>query len=383
MCAGFPEPLADTRTIAILGAYGNAGQALARVLLELTPWRVRLCARDGHRLSTLAYQLSETFGSPWIQTAVFDAQSLESTRAAVQGTGACIVALPTDDISRTNITEACMKEGVHSIDIGLGRSATDPESPPPNAARVTMVREAGLIPGLPAMMVKTAADHFDQLEDVAVAETVTLDAEDVAEATVQELLASLELKGEVCQEGRWQKPVRGGARKFDFGPAFGTRTAYPANLSELRPLPAELGLQSLGYYAAGFGGFADLWLVAILAFHLNRDESRLAWAVRRFKGALARQKATAPPGFVLRLEGRGRREGRNQQLALTVSHEDPYRATALAVLACMRQLLSDDSMPEGLHRMAAVIDHQWALADLDELGLALRWQWDSHVDQST
>ena len=177
----------------------------------------------------------------------------------------------------------------------------------------------------------------------------------------------------VWRDGAWRKPAWSHGRRIDFGPGFGPRACHPLWSDELEGLPEHLGLESAGFYAAGFNWLAD-WVVTPLALGLGsirrglgaRPLARmLVFSVRRF--------ARPPFAIVLAAEARGGSDGgpRSARVVVRSDDDDGYRLTAAPAVACAKQLL-DGSIPRpGVHMMGHLVDPARLLEDLARMGLGV------------
>lgn len=363
--------------IVVLGAGGNTGRHLARLLIARTRAHVVLTARVPERLRELFGELEALGAADRIELARADATDTPSLREAFAGATVVVNAASTAPYTAA-LARACLDAGADWIDIVLAASrlaALRAMERDITAARRRFVTDGGFHPGLPALLVRAVAPEFDTLERAVVQSVIALDWRTLAFApsTVEEFLeeiARTDLR--YFKDGRWLTAA--GLRpsdfpRMEFGPPFGRRYGAPMLLEEMRVLPERIPtLRETGFFVGGFSPLVD-WVIlpaATAAMRVAPRRSRRPAAAALLWGLRA---CSRPPfGTLLRLEASGTRAGAPHRVTLTVSHPDGYEFTALPVVACVEQLLDGTLAAPGLHLQAWAADPVRTLDALRAMG---------------
>jgi len=353
--------------ILILGGYGRAGRAVAESLLVDTTAEVMLAGRDGARAKAEAARLASTRGEGRVSALRADARRPAEWKAAAAEADLIIVCAPLRERVGA-VAEAALAAGADLIDLDYAPAAWEALRGHRQAAerkKLCFVGQAGLIPGVPALLTRHAAERLGPGAKVACAELTRLAGFSAASAT--DLLRDLRLTARVFRNGAWRKPLMGGARRFDFGPDFGREKCYPLELTEMASLPGLLKLEELGQYAAGFGSvLGSAILTTWLFLRLNRTRGGARFGGRLLAAAL---RSAKPPFYtMLKLEAEGRK---GEVIQWYAGHEDGYKATAYAVAAALRQLADGSARRPGVHLMGHLLVPGRFFEDAVALGLDL------------
>lgn len=356
-------------TIVLLGGYGNTGKLLARLLLAHTSCWLVLAGRRPERAAALVEVLNGETGELRVRAARADAADGDSLRHVLAEASWLIVASSTAQYTET-VARAALAAGCNYFDlqysqekIALLQGMADEIA----AAGLTFITDGGFHPGLPAALIRYAAQEMAGIEEALVGSVIRIDwqAANVDRGTIAELLEEFAgFRPLVYEQGAWRKQSWWRTVRLDFDDGFGEQGCMPMFLEELRALPQEIPtLQSAGFFVGGFNWFVD-WLVsplAVVGMRLRSKRVRHAltrlmdWGLKRFSGP--------PYGTVLQLEARGPGA---QALRLSVYHEDGYALTAIPVVAALLQLL-EHSEP-GLHWQAHAVNAARLLDDMVRLG---------------
>lgn len=369
----------DTPTIGILGGYGSTGKHIVRLLLEYTDAHLVIAGRHILRAREFARECNERAGEERVCATYAHAADPGSVMHAFDGAQLLIVASPTGRFTEETAT-AALETGCDWLDIqyytpklavlkGLAQRIEE--------AGRCFVTDAGLHPGLPALLVRYAATCFDVLEAANVFAVFNRQGGFPRTPSLYEF--TRELMRSRCgayREGQWRFFSGlgvGEGQQTDFGFGFGTRLCTPMTLEEMRALPDMLPtLRETGFYVAGFNWFVD-WVVMPLLWLSGRVAPRLwvkpmaqllYWGTRLY--------ANPPYGAVVKLQACGWQEGRRQVLSLQLYHTDPYRFTAIAAVAGVLQYLRGHGRKTGLWFAGQVYDPQEALRNIQRMGLTVR-----------
>ncbi|MDP9333763.1 MAG: saccharopine dehydrogenase NADP-binding domain-containing protein [Actinomycetota bacterium] len=362
--------------VLIVGGSGLAGGYIASALLDSPEASVVLGARDARRLERAAAELASKYGTDRIATVVVDASDPDSLKRAAVGAQLVVLAAQAKQHGAA-IGRAALDAGADVIDITLSTGEHHPMGPlraEAAAAGHCLVTDAGLVPGLPSLLVRLAAGRLDRL-DTAFVGITSSNKDGWPDNTVAELVADLAHPPTfVWRDGAWRRSRLLGMadrRKFDFGPGWGKRTCGPVLVEEMRELPGLFpSLQQAGTFIANNAFVDSVALpVAMILTRLaprrgQRPATRLVgWGMRRF--------ARAPFGGVLKVEASGERSGAPKDISVTVSHPNEYQATGLVLAAFVAQWVDGPATPArtpGLHPMGTIVEPERFMQDLAASG---------------
>ena len=373
------------KSILILGGYGNAGLAIARLLLEWTGARLALAGRDHSRAIEAAAELNSQFvqkdpsGKGFrVSSIQADASNEYDLKRALAGVDLLVVASSTARYAR-EVASAALAAGVDYLDIQystakvktLRSMASEIEG-----AERCFITDGGFHPGLPAALVRYAGNSIDHLERAVVGCALRVDwkAFTVGDETAEEFMSEmLDYQLLFYKDGQWRKAKMWRMKDFlrmDYGEPFGRPYAAPMLLEEMRGLPEMIpSLREIGFYVTGFNWFVDwvLFPLGMLALRLwpkaaLRPVGRLIfWGMETF--------SKPPYGITLQLEASGQDEGQPKALTVRITHEDGYFLTAAPTVACIMQYLDGTAARPGLHFMAHVMEPARILQDIEKMGV--------------
>jgi saccharopine dehydrogenase (NAD+, L-lysine-forming) len=230
----------------ILGGYGAAGLASARLLLREKPLRLVLAGRDGDRAVEAAAELDDEYGEGRVCGLRVDATDPVSLGEALRDCELVIVCIPLEGIA-AGVARAAIEARVDWIDISLGvlkQQALCDLLPEIKRSGRCFITEAGAVPGLPSAAVRLAADRFDQLHSAFVSTVMKESA--IALGSASDMLLQVATPAFVYHDGAWRQARITATRRVDFGEPFGEQSCFPMDLVELRDLPERLGVKRLG-----------------------------------------------------------------------------------------------------------------------------------------
>jgi len=357
------------KTILVFGGYGGAGSAISRAVLEYTDADLIVAGRREEEARALAEGLNAKFPGGRAAWAHADASDPATLREPFGRADLVIDAATTvpfvEETARAALEARADYMDIHypqEVVPVLAAIASEAE-----AAGVTLVTQAGFLPGLPSVLVRWAGAQFSDYRRARVSVAMRSDFD--PGGAVDEFVGTLaDLSAEVFSDGRWKRAGRVDVRKVDFGPPLGKTTTYPTTLAEMRGLPEELGVEELSICIAGLNWFVD-YVVTPLAFALGRVKRGLG------RDLLARMmvfgsKRFKEPGEAVAavLEAEGVKEGERIAVRLRASHDDVYEFTAMPVAAFLRQYLDGSIKRPGLSFMGRVVEPVRFLKDLEEMG---------------
>lgn len=366
----------DTPTIGILGGYGSVGRHMVRLLLEHTDARLVIAGRHILHARAFAKECNEQIGKERVCATYAHAAEPESVLRAFDDASLLIVASPTGRFTEATATAA----------LGMGCDWLDIQYYTPKLAALhrlaerivqaerCFITDAGLHPGLPALLVRYAATRFDVLEAANVFAVFSLQGGFPRTPSLYEFTRELmRFRCGAYRDGQWRffsGLGAGEARQADFGFGFGVRLCAPMILEEMGALPEMFPtLRETGFYIAGSNWFVDwvvmplLWLSGRVAPHLwvKPMAQLLYWGTRLY--------ANPPYGAVMKLEACGWRGERRVQMSLQLFHPDPYLFTAIAAAAGVLQYLHGHGRKVGLWFAGHLYDPQEALQRMQAMGV--------------
>ncbi len=364
--------------IVILGGYGQSGSRLARLLAGETAAALVVAGRDEERARAIAEPLAahRPPGAGPVAVARLEATDTTAVQAAFAGARLVVVASSTSEHAG-HLARAALDAGADYFDLQLStprkwqalaalRGAIE-------AAGRWFVSDGGLVPGVPALLVRRAATELDTLDGAHVGAVVRVNWKErrVSESTRRDLTRQLDgSRPLVYTNGAWVETFRT-ARRFDFDAPFGVEDCHPVHLEEFSALPALLpGLRESGFFVAGYDWVTDN-LTLPLASLAQRFAPRSAadFAAPLLASSLARF-AVPPFGALLALEATGTRGGLPAGFRIRVRHDDPHELIAACAAACLLQY-ARGRRPAGLHAQGVVAQPREFLNDLERLGAAV------------
>ena len=357
--------------IAILGAYGNAGRAVARLLRTHTSHDLLLLGRDPAKLTSLVEETRRIAGRGAVDGRPLPTASTREARAdCLRGAQLLVVTAPLS----ANVgpwAEAALDAGCDWLDVLLSVrekwAALSALAPRAQTEGRCLVTDGGVHPGVPGALVRLAAGRIPARSvRVAMRFGLIWRSLDFSDATIEEFADELtRYDPRTYHGGEWVSGWRW-ARSFDFGSPVGKATCAPMYLEELGEVQRSLpGLRDVGFWVAGFGPVVDYGAMPAAALLAKagpwaRPPSArlLAWALRRFGATRG--------GSIVLLEAEG---DHGASLRLRLECEDGYVLTAAPPVAAILQW--DEARRPGLHAQACFVDPERLVSDLPSLGVAV------------
>lgn len=357
--------------IVILGGYGQAGHALAAMLLEHFISPIVIAGRRVDKAENLARQLDAS--SQRIQVCYADASKPETLRAAFQGASLAIV---TAAASRyvTNIAQACLDTGCDYFDIletaDVLEALQNMDTEVTKANRL-FVTQGGLTPGLQSAFVYLASHKLDRCRSIRIGHALGFKTMERPEQVTDIFKFALSNKPRIFKEGGWRERPFGEDRiKMDFGPCHGIRPAILLEMAEMRGIPEQLGLEGLAFYGAVpsllFAFPVDTLLATFNGLKGSTVWNGLAGVILWSSKHLMRERCA----YSIVVEASGRHHDREQAVRIVLEHEDNYFSTAAAVIAFLNQYRAGNfSRLSGVKVMGHIIDPEKAVRDVEAFGL--------------
>jgi saccharopine dehydrogenase-like NADP-dependent oxidoreductase len=301
--------------IVLVGASGNAGREIARLL---TPGlsaddEVVLTGRNKDRLAATAAQ---SCGPATVRVEIVDVEDDASVRRLVAGAGLVIVTASVPQRIPA-LARIVAEAGADWYDTLLSSrtklGALRELEPLLRSSGLCFVTDGGFHPGLPAAMVRWAAGRIDALETAVVYGGMRLDwrAETLADSTIAEMLTELtDFDMTTYVDGAWRELKWAQCPTVDFGPPIGRKSCVPMYLAEMESLPTDIPtLRRCGFFVGGFSPLMDyVALPVIMGLARVPALQRMTVALTRWSfGHLAND--PPPHRLSIRLEASGLRGG--------------------------------------------------------------------------
>lgn len=360
--------------ILILGGTGFTGRLIARHLLEHSTATVTVASRSLDKAKAVAGDLgwAQPERIAALRAEAGDAQSLH---AALPGHAMVVVASPTTAQVET-VAQAALDCGVDYLDVQLSAKKLaylKSIAPQIEKAGRTFITEAGFHPGLPAALVRYAAQHLDVIESATLACYLSVPRDLPYSDAVEELIEIFkDYRAQIYIKGRWTTPNAWQMRKIDFGGDLGRRDCYSMFFEEMGPLPQMFpALRELGFFMAGTHWFSD-WVVMPSAFALLKILPRATRTIGRYVWWGMTRFQKPPYRTELLIQTAGTHAGQPTSFETALSHRDAYEFTAIPVAAALLQYLNGAAKKSGLWMMGHLVEPHRLITDMKRMGVRLR-----------
>lgn len=356
-----------SKPILVLGASGIVGRALSQVLLKSTAVPLRLASRSLKSSEALCASLSG--GKTWsrVHPAKCDVTDRAALERAMEGVATVIVCSATR-ARIGGIAEAALSSGCELIDIHFSPTLW------PEARRyhkkfeekgLSWITEGGCHPGLPGAMVRWAAEHLDAVESVRVAAAFSF-KDAVGPGSCVEFAREIpEMRMGTLEDGEWNEMsmTRPKATKVDFGGERGMRKCYPFHLHEfVQAVKGEGDIKHASFCIAAGPWLLDQVAMPIAGL-LTKKNPKLARPAGNLLRRVANLTSSKADASQFLLEAKGRQEGKEASLRLSIGHRDPAWLTSLCVSSCLHQM-THGGLAKGVHMMALAVEPRLFISEI-------------------
>lgn len=378
--------MTSTKTVLILGGYGNTGRRIAVHLLKATSnVNIIIAGRNLEKASKLAEELGSR------ATARLCDASKPDLAEKLKDVDLLVVASNTVEYV-DNVVRAALDAKVDYFDIQMSTKHKieylNSKKQDIAASKLCFVTDGGFHPGLPAVIIRFVA--MTSTKDIVSAKgycNISMDFKNIQnnDTLYEEFLNDLRTMEMRVYGGdppkwtdfSWLKPPEG----FDFGPPVGIKQCAPLFLEELNEVTRIMpSIQELGFYMAGFNWFTDfvvfpLAFIALTVFgkYALRPMSKLLF--------FSLQTFSKPPygtkiSFITKhcIENNvdtTHIPSDNKIRPMTLSHVDGYEMTAIPAVGCILQML--DNRQTGLFLQGIFVEPLRMIDDMKRMGIEISY----------
>jgi saccharopine dehydrogenase (NAD+, L-lysine-forming) len=360
-----------TKTILILGGYGETGKVLCSYLLLKTNVAIVIAGRRLLEAKRICAELKKSFPNRSVSAVFADAADYQSLITVFEDIDLIIDATSAVNFI-SNVAKAALEVKADYLDYHFDQNVlVELEKLKPeieNSGQI-FITQAGFHPGLPAAFVRFSAMQFDELKVANVG--MAMNARIEKPESIYELVDTIaDYKVDIFKKRKWQRAGYKDFKKFYFGTRFGNRTCFPIQLAEMKILPKMFPLEETGVYVAGFNWFADYFVfpLAFILFAFKKGLGRHLIA-KLFTFSFNHISGDAR-GVSLVVEAEGMNNGRTRKFRLAAEHNDAYAFTVIPIIACVKQYLRGD-LKSGLWMMGHLVDPDRLIQDMEAMGIAI------------
>ncbi|HEY8939901.1 MAG TPA: saccharopine dehydrogenase NADP-binding domain-containing protein [Cellvibrio sp.] len=360
-----------TKTILILGGYGNFGKRICETLAQVDNVRLLIAGRDKVKAEALCNQLREKKSAASFQAVALDIFS-ESFPAQLAGLKPFLVIHTSGPFQGQDyrVPQACIDAGSHYIDLADDRrfvcdiAKLDAQA---KAKNLLVVSGASSVPGLASTVIDFFVHQFSRIDSIDIAIAPGNRAERGA-ATVKAILSYTGHKIPVFENGEWiYKFGWMSPRKLDFGPELGARWLANVDVPDLELFPARYAPVQTVHFQAGlelgllhWGMVSMAWLTKI---GLVKNWAPLVKPIVAASNWFINL-GTDTGGMMIKMNGTNT-TGADQEIVWRLTAKDgvgPYIPTLSAIILA-KQLITDlpftaGAMPcLGLYSLDAFSEH--------------------------
>lgn len=376
----------DDKPILILGGYGNAGFSIADYVLKISDKKLLLAGRQLDKARFAAGDLNAGYvGQGWdyrVEGMGLDASNAEAVTQACQNASLLIVAAPStahiDDLLNSLLasrTDALFISPHPQLQTALEARAAELKQ-----ADVCVIAQAGLLPGLPAALIRHYQAELPELSQASISLLRRLDwqAAKPGDDSLRDWLDTWRNTAQrVYRQRQWQdaQAWRGDYPKVKFAEQSRRVACVPQVLPELQIITEHFDFHHLHDLDANINRFNPFinWLVLPFISKAEADITdkllkRLRWGLETFNQAPSHTQLQA----VFHGKAAQKNSG-NYKKTLTVhlTHNNAYELAGMAVAACVKQYFDGDLRQPGLWLQGLSVNPAQLLDDMQTFGAKL------------
>ncbi|MNB85451.1 Saccharopine dehydrogenase [compost metagenome] len=339
---GYKEHNGMRTEIVVIGGYGHVGGQICTLLSERFPGAVYAAGRNAAR----AEQFSESTGGrvkPMRIDAAeaFPAQQLRKVKLIVM----CL------DQQDTSFAEACIREGIHYIDItaNIEFFRQMAQLNPGSRYNAAAVMSVGLAPGLTNLLAGEAVRSMDEVKQLDIGILLGL-GDSHGQAAIEWTVDNLPAQFEVMQEGRNTRvDSYTDGLLTDWGADLGRRRAYRFPFADQQTLARTLGIPTVSTRLC-FDSRAATAGIALL---------QKLGALRLLKGRRLRNLAIASFGrvrwgterYAVKIEAAGLKDGAAARSEYVIQGLKEAEITARVAAVVAGAIYQEGNNKPGIHHL--------------------------------
>ena len=315
-----------SKTILIIGGYGNTGRLTTALLLDHLPaCQLIIAGRNLDKAKAFAAQYPNQPDVRYI-----DVANPQSFAKGIEGVDLIINASSTLEYTE-QILEVLLQHPVDYLDSHL----SSPEKInilkrnrlAIQAAGFKYITDGGFHPGVPAALIRYGALELEELHRANVYGVLKMDWASVvaSDNTWKEFIHEFkDYQMHTYRDGSWKRWSAWKTKTIDFGPPFNRQNCFPMNLEELKMVVEQLpDLKETGFFVSGFNPVLDYVVMPLLLLGVHAlPTNRYGPLVRLLKWGFSFGKP--PFGVKLLMDGFGKKDGKMVHTQVSVAHEDGY-----------------------------------------------------------
>ncbi|MCU6707738.1 saccharopine dehydrogenase NADP-binding domain-containing protein [Paenibacillus sp. J5C_2022] len=329
------------KKIIVIGGYGHVGGGICRRLGELYSGNVCAAGRSLEKAERFAASTGgKVKAMQWDAGAELEDGQLANVELVIM----CL------DQSDTRLAEACLRQGVHYIDVSANGPyllQVEKLHGVAKEAGATALLSLGLAPGLTNMLSRQALTELDEVDEIAIHIMLGL-GDSHGKAAIQWMVDQLGAAFEVLEQGKLvARNSFADGRDTDFGGRLGYRKTYRFPFSDQATLPRTLGVETVSTrlcfdsrtMTALMAGMKSMGLTGLL----SRE------GVRRSAVDLFGKLRMGSDRYALKIDAYGRRRGEAAAFQAFLQGNGESEITAAVAAAAADLLYCDRNAPGGVY----------------------------------
>jgi len=225
-----------SKTLLILGGYGNTGRAVSELLLKETDVQLIIAGRNKNKAKAFASSLNEKFKAIRVFGMQADAADPLYLKKAFEKADCVVVTSSSSDYTEIVVQEV-LEAGIDYLDVQYSGFKIDVLKSFNKAIEDSgrcFITDGGFHPGIPAALVRYAAAQFDDIKKATTGCVLRLNWNDitVADDTIREMVREIRTNRSVVYvDGDWVTGIKY-MKQFNFGKEYGEFKCYPMFLDE-------------------------------------------------------------------------------------------------------------------------------------------------------
>ncbi len=355
------------KKVTILGGTGIFGGRIAAGLAESPEIQVTIASRSPDRATSFANKIGA-------RRVICDASNMDSVEAILKETDLLIHTAGPFQGNDYRVAEACIRSGVHYLDISDGREFVCGITALDAAAKergVVVGSGASSVPAITHAMIEELATEFSSIETIQIALSPG-NQNPRGPSTIGAILSYVGRPIRVWEQGQWSSvPGWSNCQVLEFPPKVGRRRVYRCETPDLELFPSRWNARTVRFHAgvelnminhtlAVIGGLRKWlpmpWLPRLAGVMTRLSRLVFAWGSKN--GALS-----------VWVTGIGCASTRiERRLAIVTDDDGPATPSSPGILLGQKILL-EDSLPRGAYPCSGLLDFSEIARHLEPFGI--------------